>query len=66
MSDEKKAKKPWLSKTLWANIIIAASAFYPPAREALTKNPELVLSLLSGVNMILRLITKDKISLETK
>jgi len=57
-------KKPWLSKTLWANALIALSAFYPPVGAWMAGNADLVLQLLAGLNILLRILTKDKLSLK--
>jgi len=61
--DEQQAKKPWESKTVWKGIIIALAALSPVANDFVAKNPQLILIALGGVDVILRLITKDKISL---
>lgn len=61
MSD---SKKPWLSKTIWLNLIGAVLALvYPPAGEWLAAHSEVTLGLFAGLNILLRLISKDKISL---
>lgn len=58
-------KKPWKSKTLILNLIVAILAVaYPPAVSFIQANSELVMALFAGLNMILRLVTKDKIGLE--
>lgn len=58
-------KNPLKSKTLWLNFIAAALAlFYPPAQEWIATHPDAVVAIVSGVNMLLRLITKEKIGLE--
>jgi uncharacterized membrane protein YozB (DUF420 family) len=54
-------KKPWLSKTIIVNSVIAVIAFFPGVSEIVT--PEILMSALAVVNVILRLVTKDKISL---
>lgn len=51
----------WKSKTLIVNTIMAIVAFFPGVSEFVT--PEILLSGLAVVNIILRVITKDKISL---
>lgn len=55
-------KKPWLSKTIWANFIIAGLAFVPAIAEKVS--PEQIVLGLTLVNVILRLVTKEKLSLE--
>ena len=57
-------KSPLMSKTLWANFIMAVGAlFFPPASNWLASNPEAVALIFTGVNIVLRLLTKDKLSL---
>ena len=58
-------KKAWMSKTLWANLlmaVIAVIAVWVPAVASIV-NEEAVLMLFAMSNMILRLVTKDKIVL---
>lgn len=50
-------------KTLIINLLISASALYPPVGEWVSANPELVLQIMAGVNIGLRLITKGKVRL---
>ncbi len=68
MSDQgivlNETKSPLLSKTLWVNLVVALAAlFFPPAGAFIQSHPEVVLVVFSGVNMLLRLITKKEISL---
>lgn len=57
-------KKPWLSKTLWVNALMAALALIPgPAHEWAVAHQDLMMMVVTGVNMLLRLVTKDKIGL---
>ena len=62
MSNEVVKKNPVKSKTLWANLIVAAVAFFPGLKDTLT--PEQVAMALAVLNMVLRLVTKDKLGLE--
>jgi len=55
-------KSPFKSKTLWANFIVAAVAFFPGVSGLLS--PEQVALGLSALNMILRLVTHEKLGLE--
>ena len=55
-------KKPWYSKSVWTNLVIALAAFYPPVSEFIVSNPTLVVAAFGVVNVVLRLITKEKIS----
>ena len=56
-------KKPWKSKTLWLNLLVATGAMMPwsPVKEAMSESN--LVMVLSVVNMILRLVSKDKIGL---
>ena len=57
--------KPALkSKTLWVNFIMALTAIvFPPANAYMVAHPEVVASVFAGVNIVLRIITKDKLTL---
>lgn len=59
-------KKWYLSKTIWANVIIAilgvVSAAYAPAGSFLaTYQDQLIVGLFTVVNVIMRAVTKDAI-----
>lgn len=54
-------KKPWQSKTNWIALIVAISSFYPPLTQLISSNPETFASVVSGIFLFLRLITKEKI-----
>lgn len=63
-------KKPWQSKTLFLNalagLILFVSLFVPQASvagEYLKNHADVVGMVWAGLNMVLRLITKDKIQL---
>lgn len=56
-------KKPWLSKTIWTNLVLAVSPFIPGVQEWIAANPTALVMLFSVVNIVLRLVTKDKIGL---
>lgn len=57
-------KKLWESKTLWVNLIMALSAMFVPAvKEFIVANPEAVTMIFTGINFLLRIITKGKIVL---
>ncbi len=64
MTDEIKldiSKPVWQSKTLWANLILASAAFYPPANDWIN-NHGIVFSLgLSILNIGLRSISSKKL-----
>lgn len=56
-------KKPWKSKTLWLNLLVSLGAMSPwsPVAEAMSEAN--LIMVLSVVNMVLRLVSKDKIGL---
>ena len=63
-------KRPWLSKTIWLNfafgVVGAVALFFPGLGSVsawLTANAALITVVWSGANLVLRLITKDKIQL---
>jgi uncharacterized membrane protein len=56
-------KAPWLSKTLWTNVILAAVAFFPVAQAWVTAHPLVTTEVFAVINFGLRLISKDQISL---
>lgn len=57
-------KKPWTSKTLWLNLLVACGAMMPwePMKEIMTEAN--LIMVLSVMNMVLRLVSKDKIGLD--
>lgn len=58
------SKSPWLSKTLWFNLVMAVLPFVaPPAKVLLEQNPEVFGAIVAGVNFLLRLITKQPVSI---
>lgn len=56
-------KKPWASKTLWLNLLVALGAMLPwePVKEVFSEAN--LIMILSVLNMVLRLVSKDKIGL---
>jgi len=57
--------KPWwVSKTMWTNLLIAMAAFFPPIQDWISKNPEQMVWVWAGINLVLRFISKGKISLQ--
>lgn len=56
--------KPWLSKTLWMSLLVAVAAFFPAVSKFVAENPQAVLTILSLVFGVLRLVTKGRISIE--
>ncbi len=58
------SKKPWLSKTIWMNFILAAIALASPTVQGwASDHPEVLPMFMAGVNVALRFITKDAVSL---
>lgn len=58
------SKKTYLSKTLWMNLVIALSAFFPGVSEWVAGHPDLFMVGFSVINMVLRAVTKDKLELK--
>lgn len=58
-------KAPYKSKTLWVNLLMAVAAFFPAAQAVIQNHPEAVMAGFGIINMVLRLVTKDKIGLES-
>jgi len=56
-------KPVYLSKTLWVNLILAGTAFFGPAAEYLRSHPDVLTMLFTGVNIVLRFLTKGKVVL---
>lgn len=61
--NEQESKSPLKSKTLWVNLLFAVLAFIPPVQTFLVAQPELVGIIVAGVNVLLRMLTKNKIQL---
>lgn len=55
-------KKPWESKTNWANLIMAAATFFPQIQEHL--GPSSLGAVFFLVNVALRFVTKSAVSLK--
>ena len=58
------SKKAWQSKTVWINLIAAIAAFIPAGAEWVQSHEQAFLIGFSAINIVLRLVTKDKISIE--
>lgn len=56
------SKPFWLSKTMWANLLMGVAAFFPKIRDL--ASPEVMSSAFVLVNMILRLISSGKVTLK--
>lgn len=61
---ESNSKKPWLSKTLIFNAVMALAALEPHVADWAKNHVETVMMFLGAVNMLLRFLSKDKISLQ--
>lgn len=59
---KQESKKPWQSKTLWVNLIVAAAAFFPAIGPYLT--PEVLGTVFLVANTVLRFVTKEKLSIK--
>lgn len=58
------SKKPYHSKTLIVNAVVAVLALFAPgASEFISSHPGEVTIVFSLINMAIRLVTKDKISI---
>lgn len=57
-------KPLWKSRTLWVSLISAVAAFFPAVQLFIQASPEAYALILSGVFGALRVISKDKLSVE--
>lgn len=51
------------SKTFWSNVVMAVLPLFPSVNEAVVGNPALLVAGFAVINIVLRLISKDKVSL---
>lgn len=58
------SKPFYVSKTLIVNLIIAAVAFVPSAKDWVSANPETTLLVVAGIGTALRIITHGRIVLQ--
>lgn len=56
-------KSPFLSKTLWMNLVVAIAAFFPSVQSYIASNPMVTVMAFAGANFVLRLLSKDKLTL---
>ena len=56
------SKPIYRSKTFWLNVVAAVAALCPPVGSFLAANPEVSVILLTGANVLVRLVTKDQVS----
>lgn len=59
------SKKPWLSKTLWVNFLVALFAI-TGLQQKFPVTEEQFIMFISLVNIVLRFVTKDKIEIASK
>lgn len=55
--------KPWMSKTLWAGLIVAIAPFFPPVQAIVVANPEIASIAVGAIFSALRLVTKKPVVL---
>jgi hypothetical protein len=55
-------KKPWESKTIWVNLIMAGLAFVPQIQ--VLASPEVIGGVFAAVNGLLRLVTKTGVTIK--
>lgn len=56
--------KAWyLSKTLWINLIAVASLMVPAVGAYVASHPSAVVDGLGAINVLLRLLSSDKLSI---
>lgn len=58
------SKSPLLSKTIWANVLMLASAFIPQVQQWMQSNPEGFTMLITIVNIALRFISQGKLEIK--
>lgn len=56
-------KSIFLSKTLWWNILLAATAFIPVVNQWIVAHADYYAVLVAAVNVVLRLVSKDALYL---
>ncbi len=56
-------KPAYQSKTVWISLIMAIGAFFPVVQNFITGQPLIFAEIMSGVFLVLRFISKDKISI---
>lgn len=57
-------KKPWHSKTNWIALVVAIAAFFPPVSSWISENPEIFAQVTAGLFFLLRMMSKDKITIK--
>lgn len=60
----KRRHKPWYtSKTLYANTALLSASLFEVTREYLSANPEQAVTVAAVLNILLRLVTKEELTL---
>lgn len=58
------ATKPfYLSRTLWVNVLSVAALLIPSVAAYSASHPTLAVDVLGAINVVLRLLTSDKLSI---
>lgn len=60
---EQQPKSIFLSKTFWIQVLTFGLSFIPAVKEYISVHPEIFATVFAFVNVVLRLITKDKVYL---
>ena len=55
-------KKWYLSKTVWVNVVSTVAIAIQSATGKTIASPEIQLAILSGINLLLRTVTKENIT----
>lgn len=56
-------KSVFKSRTFWINLVMALLPIFPAVSAIVANHPEIVVSAFSGINIFLRLISKDRVYL---
>ncbi|MEM1083240.1 MAG: hypothetical protein AAGI48_03895 [Verrucomicrobiota bacterium] len=51
------------SKTAWVNAVMLVASFLPPVQTWLAENPVGLMAVFTAVNVLVRFVTKDKVTL---
>lgn len=58
------SKAFYLSKTYWVNLILACAFLIPEKYRGFAVSPEVQALVFTGINFILRALTKDRVTLK--
>lgn len=57
------SKKPWQSKTLITNLVVALGALFAPGvSDWISANPETMVMVWAALNTVLRFVTKKEVT----